>query len=622
MRSEVWKISVFVIVGAALAAGAFFAYRYVTRARTSVHVPPDVPRVEPRDKAQVPHVAFTDVTDKTGINFRHVNGAFGRKLLPETMGAGVACFDFDKDGHVDILFVNSRPWPGNAVMPLPTLKLYKNNGDWTFTDVTAAFGLAASVYGQGVAIGDIDNDTWPDVFITAIGGNKLFRNEGGKRFVDVTKEAGVAGGAHWPELTRDEFLKLDQPLPWPTSATFLDYDGDGRLDLFVCHYVNWSPAYDLANDFKLDAVSRAYGPPTSFTGAQCSLYRNVDGKKFADVSAVAGVEVFSPEGIGPKAPKRPVAKSLGVILCDPDDDGWPDLIVANDTVRNFFFHNVPGPDGSRRFEEIGERTSIAYAEGRARGGMGIDWGEFRQGRWAIIIANFANEPSTFFVQDKPKRLDFADLALSVGVSGPSRVPLKFGTFFFDYDLDGRLDVLSNNGHLEPEISKVQQGQTFEQAPQLFWNTGGKATCFEPVAEADVGSDFFRTLVGRGSAFADLDGDGDLDVVLIGNNGPPRILRNDCNLKHHWVRLTLEGDGQRSNHSAIGAVVTVEAGGVTQTRFVSGSRGYLSHSELTLTFGLGKSEKIDKVTIRWPGKNANELLELRDLKVDSELLLKQ
>jgi hypothetical protein len=273
-------------------------------------------------------------------------------------------------------------------------------------------GLKVPLYGMGVTVGDFDNDGWVDIFVTAIGGCKLFRNDGGKRFVDVTAEAGVGGGGVWPEgLSRDDFLKLDKPIPWPTSATFLDFDGDGKLDLFVCHYVTWSPASDLDNKYTMDGVGRAYGAPTGFQGAQCTLYRNVDGRHFEDVSEKVGLRVIEPDGIGPNARKRNVAKALGVVVCDPDEDGWPDLIVANDTVRNFFFHNVPGPNGVRQFEEIGLKVGMAYAEGAARGGMGIDWGEYRPGFCASIVANFSDEPISFFGQEKSKRLSFSDAAL-------------------------------------------------------------------------------------------------------------------------------------------------------------------------------------------------------------------
>ena len=296
-----------------------------------------------------------------------------------------------------------------------------DNGDGTFEDVTEKMGLALPLYGMGVTVGDYNNDGWVDIFVTALGGCRLFRNEGGQRFVDVTAEAGVGGPGVWPgTLTRDEFLKLDKPIPWPTSATFVDYDGDGKLDLFVCHYVTWSPAIDLDNKFTLEGVGRAYGKPESFEGAQCVLYRNVDGKHFEDVSEKVGIRVIEPEGIGPNARQRSVAKALGVVICDPDEDGWPDLIVANDTVRNFFFHNVAGPDGTRRFEEKALQSGLAYAEGRARGGMGIDWGEYRPGNCAVVVANFADEPTSFFGQDRSKRLAFSDAALAVGISGPSR----------------------------------------------------------------------------------------------------------------------------------------------------------------------------------------------------------
>jgi hypothetical protein len=615
MRSTLTKAIGGLILLAVVATGAYVGY---TKWRVK---PVEGPKVDPgqaftRDTTafELPKVTFTDMTAKAGITWRHVSGAFGRKLLPETMGGGVALFDFDGDGRPDILFINSRPWPGDP-NSAPTMALYRNKGHWQFEDVTKAAGLDVPLYGQGVAVGDIDNDGWPDVFICGIGGNRLFRNEAGKRFVDITSMAGVEGGT-WPKIGREEFLKLDRPLPWPSSATFFDYDGDGKLDLFVCHYITWSPANDLANNFTLKGGQRAYGPPRLFEGAHCTLYRNRDGTHFEDVSAVAGVQVFQETGVESAPRREPLAKALGVIICDPDEDGWPDLVVANDTVRNFFFHNVAGPNGTRRFEEMGTKAGVAYAEANARGGMGIDMGEYRPGRSAVVIANFANEPSTFLSQDAPKRLAFADLALAVGISGPSRVPLKFGTFFFDYDLDGRLDILTTNGHLEPDIGSLFKEQTHAQPATLFWNNGrANGTCFETVTASAAGSDLFKPIVGRGSAFADLDGDGDLDIVLVGNDSEPLLLSNDNRLNNHWVRLHLKADGRRSNRSAIGAIVTLEAGDKTQTRMVIGARSYLSQSEFPLTFGLGKTDRIDKVTIRWPGKDAGPPQVITNLAID-------
>jgi hypothetical protein len=567
--------------------------------------------------ATVPSIPFTDVTEKSGITFKHFNGAYGRKLLPETMGSGVAVLDYDNDGKPDILFINSRPWPGESgSKPEPTMALYHNLGEGRFEDVTAQMGLNVPLYGMGVCCGDYDNDGWIDIFVTAIGGCKLFRNVGGKRFVDVTAEARVGGPGEWPAgLTRAAFEKLGRPMPWPTSATFLDFDGDGKLDLFVCHYLTWSPAADIGSDFKLEGGGPAYGPPYAFEGTQCVLYRNIDGRTFEDVSERAGIRAFEPDGRGPNARPRPVAKALGVVACDPDEDGWPDIVVANDTSRNFFFHNVPGPNGERRFEEQGLAVGMAYAGNRARGGMGIDWGEFRPGEWAVMVANFADEPTSFLVRQNAKRLSFVDISADVGIAIPSRAALKFGTFFADFDLDGRLDILTNNGHLEPDIARARRGETYAQSPELFWNTGRKGGGFEPATAKEAGEDLLRPLVGRGSAFADFHGTGRLDVVLTANGGPARLLRNDCDLKNHWVRLTLEGDGRRSNRSAIGAVATLEAGGEVQRRVVTGARGYLSQSELTLTFGLGKTTKIDKVTVRWPGKDAGPPTVLNDLAID-------
>jgi hypothetical protein len=544
---------------------------------------------------RLPAVRFTDITRQAGIRFRHTNGAFGNKLLPETMGAGVAFLDFDNDGHQDLLFVNSCYWPGyeDRRQPVPTLALYRNNGDGTFEDVTKQVGLDVTMYGMGVTVGDYDNDGWPDLFITGVGGNRLFHNvsdgKNGRRFVDVTREAGVGGPGGWPEQGEGDFLKREKPLTFSTSAVFLDYDGDGLLDLFVCNYVTWSPHIDLRQPFQLVGLGRAYGPPTNFEGAQCFLYRNLGNGRFEDVSARTGIHVTGSLG-------RAAGKSLGVIVCDVDNDGWPDIVVANDTVANFFFRNK----GDGTFEEIGKQTGVAYADSDARGAMGIDWGEYRPGCFALVIGNFANEPDTFLRLDHARRLLFADVALAEGVAGPSRPLLKFGTLFFDYDLDGRLDLLTCNGHLEPEINQVQKSQTYRQQVQLFWNTGGKR-CYEPVTAAQAGADFFQPLVGRGCAYGDIDGNGYLDVVLTENGGPARLLRNEGGSGNNWIRLVLEGDGRRSNRSAIGARVTVEAKDLVQRREVCGARGYLSQSELPLTFGLGKVDQVDRVTIQWPGR---------------------
>jgi hypothetical protein len=425
-------------------------------------------------------------------------------------------------------------------------------------------------------------------------------------------------------LSAEQFLQSREPIEFGTSATFVDYDGDAKLDLFVCHYVTWSPGVDLSIHSTLTGSGRSYQQPQQLEGSQCALYRNLGDGKFQDVSDEAGVTVVAPEGVGPNARKRPVAKSLGVIICDPDGDGWPDLLVANDTVRNFFFHNRPGPNGTRVFEEKGELVNAARAEGAVRGAMGIDWGEYLPGKRGSIIANFANEPITFLTVQNPdpNRLRFTDSALAVGLAGPTRFWLKFGTFFFDYDLDGRLDLLVCNGHLEPEIARIQAGQQYAQPAQLFWNAGDPARVFEPVTADAAGGDLFRPMVGRGSAYLDYDGDGDLDIVLVANNGRARLLRNDTKLGNKYVRLTLVGDGKRSNTSAIGAEVTIEAGGKTYHRDVAGARGYLSQSELPITIGLGPTESIDKVTVRWPGKDAATPQVWTNLKANAAYTLRQ
>lgn len=532
------------------------------------------PQPPTRPVAEVPMTRFTDITRAAGITFVHNNGAAGEKLLPESMGGGAAFFDFDNDGDPDLLFVNGTAWPEQAAAgaPATTHVLYRNDGAGRFTDVTAGSGLDVSFYGMGCAVGDYDNDGRVDVFISGVYTNRLFRNLGGGRFQDVTAEAGVGGSG------RD----------WSVSCAFFDYDNDGLLDLFVANYVEWSRAIDFEVGYKLVGLGRAYGQPRDFPGVFPYLYRNEGNGRFRDVSAGAGVQVRNP------ATGVPAAKSLGVLPVDLDGDGWLDLVLANDTVPNFVFHN----QGDGTFREIGAASGIAFdSYGQTRGAMGIDAARFRDdGALGIVIGNFANEMTALYVAAPALPLLFTDEAITEGIGPASRLLLKFGTFFFDYDLDGRLDVLSANGHLEPDISKVQRSQTYAQPAQLFWNCG-TTPCFVPVPPEKAGEDLFQPIVGRGSAYADIDGDGDLDVLLLQTGGPPRLLRNDQALGHHWVRLKLVGT--RSNRDAIGTEVTLRAGGRTQWRTVMPTRSYLSQSELPVTFGLGKAERVDSVEIRWP-----------------------
>jgi hypothetical protein len=517
-------------------------------------------------------IPFTEVTASSGIHFVHSTGGTGDTLLPETMGSGVAVLDYDSDGDPDVLFVNSDWWPWDGVPAnRPTMALYANDGRGIFRDVTVQAALDRPLYGMGAAVGDIDNDGDPDVFITAVGRNHLFRNDDG-RYVDITNSAGVAGGAD----------------AWSTCAGFFDGDGDGDLDLVVGNYVEWSRAIDFEVGFTLNGVDRAYGPPTSFAGTVPYLYRNEGGGRFTEVGAAAGLHVVSPDT------GQPVAKSLGLALTDVDGDSRIDILLANDTVRNFLFLNR----GDLKFKEVGAETGIAFdAAGNATGAMGVDVADTRDdGHLAFAVGNFANEMASFFVaQNEP--LQFADEAMIEGIGSPTRLRLGFGAFFFDADLDGRLDLLFANGHIEDAIAQVQSSQSHRQPAQLFWNTGrDDGPTFTPIADALLG-DLPQPMVGRGAAYADIDADGDLDVVLTANGGPARLLRNDQDTGHHWLRVRLEG--VRSNRDAIGAWIVLETAGRRQRRQVMPTRSYLSQVESTVTFGLGVADGPVTLEIRWP-----------------------
>ncbi len=521
---------------------------------------------------------FTDVTAESGVDFRHFNGAQGAKLLPETMGGGVGLFDFDGDGDADLLLMNGRSWDGSG--PATTAGLYRNDtvpgGPIRFVDVTAGSGLDVVMHGMGMAFGDYDGDGRVDVYVTAVGVNRLFRNLGGGKFGDVTEALGVGG----------------EEGEWSTAAAWFDMDRDGDLDLFVGNYVKWSEALDRqVNPARADG-ERVQGQPWNFQGSFPRLYRNdsdASGVRFVEVGEGSGLRVRNP------ATGLPLAKTLAVAPIDLNDDGWMDLVVANDTVQNQVFTNRH--DGT--FAEVGVASGVAFdAYGQPRGAMGMDAARFRDDdALGIAIGNFANEMNALYVtQPMRDTLMFADEAIPSGMGPASRPLLKFGLFFFDYDLDGRLDVLTANGHIEEDIGRYQPHLSYRQPAQLFWNAGSGPS-FVAIDEGLAGPDLFQPLAGRGSAHADLDGDGDLDVVIAQVNGPPVILRNDQGLGHHWLRLRLVGRGR--NTGAIGAWVRARVGGRLISRQVMPTRSYLSQSELTVTLGLGTASRLDGLQIRWP-----------------------
>ena len=505
---------------------------------------------------------FADVTAQAGIQFQHNSGAFGGKFLPETLGSGCAFLDYDRDGWQDILLINGADWPGHK-KNRTTLRLYHNNGNGTFTDVTARAGLDVELYGMGVAVGDYNNDGFPDILITCVGQNKLFRNTGKGTFVDVTTASGLG--------KREAFS---------TSALWFDYDRDGLLDLFVCNYVKWSPERDVF--CSLDGRHKSYCTPEAYRGETCWLFHNRGDGTFEDVTAASGIFDSS-------------SKSLGVALLDGNRDGWPDVLVANDTQPNKLYRN----QHNGTFKDAAVEAGLAFSsEGKARAGMGIDVADFENsGSPGIAITNFDNEMIGLY---RATGKGYEDIAAQAGVGMASRNSLGFGCAFLDVNLDGWLDFAVANGHIDETVRNIRGNVGYAQPAQLFLNNGKAG--FRDVA-GEVAGGFDQPKVGRGLAYADFDRDGDLDLLLTTNNGPAYLYRNDQLSGNRSTRFRLVGT--QSNRDAIGAMVRVFTGGVTQSRMVKGGSSYLSQSELPVTFGLEKRDRIDRVVIDWPSGRTEE-----------------
>jgi hypothetical protein len=514
--------------------------------------------------AQTALPTFSDVTKAAGIHFRHESGAFGKKYLPETMGSGGAFLDADGDGWQDLLLVNSTTWPGRPAAKA-TPALYRNNRNGTFTDVTGQAGLNVTLYGLGVAAADYDNDGKTDIYITALGRDRLFRNLGGFRFADVTDQAGVSH----PGFT--------------TSAAWLDYDRDGRLDLFVANYVEWSLEKDLF--CSLDGKTKSYCTPESYKGQSPALYRNRGNGTFEDVTRRAGLY-------------DPASKALGIALLDHNGDGWMDLFVANDTQPNRLYENKQ----NGTFADIGVAAGIAFNEtGVARAGMGVDAADYDgSGRPSVVIGNFSNEMIALY-RNEGRGL-FIDEAPTSAIGKASLLTLTFACFFVDYDLDGRLDIFAANGHVADDITKVQPRVAYAEPPHLFRNLGGRR--FDAVT-ATSGRPLQEAVVARGAAYGDYDGDGDPDLLIMTNNGPARLLRNDGGERSQRLRMKLVG--VTSNRDAIGAYARVTTtSGASPWLMVKTGSSYLSQSELPLTFGLDRAARVSKIEVKWPDGRAETL----------------
>ncbi len=508
-------------------------------------------------------VVFVDVTDEAGLRFRHTSGAVGQKYMPETLGAGGVWLDVDDDGWQDIVLVNSTTWPGQSTSGTHAM-LYRNNGNGTFDDISSGSGVDIPLYGLGGAAGDFDNDGRTDLYLTALGQNRLLRGQGDGTFVDVTDTSGTGDPG------------------FSTSALWFDYDNDGYLDLFVTNYVEWTPEIDLY--CTLDGETKSYCTPESYQGQSSTLYRNLGNGTFENVSMPAGVS-------------NPSAKALSASMFDVDSDGWMDLFVTNDTQPNQLFRN----QGDGTFEDIAVVSGVAFSEaGIARAGMGVDAADYDgSGHPSLIIGNFSNEMMALY-HNEGNGL-FIDEAPRSELGRATLLTLTFGCFFFDYDLDGWLDVFAANGHVADDVEQVQSRVTHAQRPQLFHNAGRGR--FEEIVE-QAGNALQQPMVARGAAYADFDNDGDLDILITSNGGAPRLLRNDGGNTNNLLRVKTVGT--ESNRDGIGARVEVTTGGQRRWQMVKTGSSYASQSEVPLTFGLGDQMSVELMRVVWPSGQVDEV----------------
>ena len=521
-------------------------------------------------------VRFVDVTQEAGIDFVYVNGASGRKYMPEPMGSGAAFLDYDLDGDLDLYIVNGAPLPGYHCSGTPRNALYRNNGDGTFTDVTYEAGVGDAHYGMGVAVGDYDNDGDPDIYLANFGPNVLYRNNGDGTFTDVTKEAGVGDDG------------------WGANASFVDYDLDGDLDLYVANYIEYDVRY---NKECLQGGVRAYCGPKAYPGQSGVLYRNDGDGTFTDVTKEAGL--YTTEG-----------RQLGAVWGDYDNDGDPDLFVSNDQAPNFLFRN----NGDGTFTEVGLEAGVAYSEdGAAESGMGADFGDYdNDGYLDIVVATYQWLPVRLYHNEAGEFFTDVTFASNIGMNTIPYLPMT--VVFLDYDNDGWLDIFAANGHLDENVKEYDPMASYAQRNQLFHNNGDGT--FTEVTEV-VGPGFEIENVSHGAAFGDYDNDGDVDIFVSNSHGPCSLLRNDGGNLNHW--LAIRTVGTKSNRDGIGARIKLTSGDLVQVREVKSSYGYLGSNDLRVYFGLGRRKKADRIEIRWP---SGQVQVLEDVEADQFLTVRE